>query len=34
MPKVYLTAAQREAAQAQSGDDALRIVVAPHSAGG
>ena len=24
MPKVYLTAAQREAAQAQSGDDALR----------
>ena len=28
MPKVYLTAAQREAAQAQSGDDALRIVVA------
>ena len=27
MPKVYLTAAQREAAQAQSGDDALRIVV-------
>ena len=28
MPKVYLTAAQREAAQAQSGDDALRIVLA------
>ena len=28
MPKVYLTSAQREAAQAQSGNDALRIVVA------
>ena len=28
MPKVYLTAAQREAAQAKSGDESLQIAIA------